>query len=448
MNTRIRPSDNPLQAPYIKVDAEVIQAGTHNGKPNIVPGSQYIIAPSAKKISTYIVNQILGSELVTQTDGLSVSWLMPTLREALELGIYQTESFVYIHKYNNKIYLECLKPTDLYDINQKYDNVISCKLDTLYDVGDDHFVLKRYIEIINGNSYINCNAFKVDAKGEEIPVDISYFNSKTDSNYMNKYVLPYAVVINFDLAQDFFKDSKNLLQEEMNVINILNDELEKTRTRIVTTQHYQTNDVTTNWRPNTNYSVNTLSVGHLQDYFTLLPGDKEHQLFEFLQGSIRYQEYTETFKFLDYQIIQMAGLSPASFGYEKDAYMNTDNINLSKNNSDMTVESIKSQIEPQIDSLIENIIKAQRSEGIDENALPDELNWDYADNDKLTDMKKLQVMNRIQSVMSIPYSSRAKIVMPILNKLIDSNYDEKELKSFIDEHKSEEDNINIKFDEE
>ena len=34
---------------------------------------------------------------------------MPTLKECLEEGIYQGESFVYIHKFeNNKIYLECI----------------------------------------------------------------------------------------------------------------------------------------------------------------------------------------------------------------------------------------------------------------------------------------------------------------------------------------------------
>ena len=59
---------------------------------------------------------------------------------------------------------------------------------------------------------------------------------------------------------------------------------------------------------------------NIQDYFTLLPGDKDKAIFEHLQGEIRYKEYIESFKFCDYQVIQMANLSPATFGYEKDAY--------------------------------------------------------------------------------------------------------------------------------
>ena len=98
----------------------------------------------------------------------------------------------------------------------------------------------------------------------------------------------------------------------------------------------------------------------------------------------------------------MAGLSPASFGYEKDAYMNTDNVNLSKNASDMTVEAVKTQIEPQINNLIENIVKAQQTQNIEENLLPVELAWDYGANEKFDDMKKLQVLKKIQSVGKVP----------------------------------------------
>ena len=92
-NARIKPAFDVLEAPYINVNATVIVNGSTNGKPNIKPGSKYVVAPSAKKIATYIVNQIFGSDLVTQTEGLSIGWLMPTLKKALELGIYQEESF-------------------------------------------------------------------------------------------------------------------------------------------------------------------------------------------------------------------------------------------------------------------------------------------------------------------------------------------------------------------
>ena len=81
-----------------------------------------------RKIATYIVNQIFGSELVTQTEGLQIGWLMPTLKSALELSVYQVESFIWIHKYNNKIYLECLKRTDIFDLVQKYDDVVSGRI--------------------------------------------------------------------------------------------------------------------------------------------------------------------------------------------------------------------------------------------------------------------------------------------------------------------------------
>ena len=90
---------NPLQAPYINVKVKVISPGTTNGKPNIKNEDRYVLAPSAKKIGTYIRNQLFGSDLMTQTEGLDINWLMPTLGEALELSVYERESFIYIHKY-------------------------------------------------------------------------------------------------------------------------------------------------------------------------------------------------------------------------------------------------------------------------------------------------------------------------------------------------------------
>lgn len=452
-NARIKPAFDVLQAPYIQVDASVVINGTTNGKPNIRPGSRYCVAPSAKKISTYIVNQIFGSDLVTQTEGLSVSWLMPTLKEALELGIYQQESFVYIHKFDDKIYLQCLKKTDIHDLVQKYDKVISGKIvEEIDGNGDVDYILEREITIDQGNSYITFNAFeKTKNKGKLIPITIEKFNYKTNSEYLKKYILPYEVLINIDLGQDFFCDSKKLLNEEMKVINTMADEVEKTRTRIVTTQHYQSGDIVTNWTPgNTHYKVDTLTVGQLQDYFTLLPGDKDHQMFEFLQGNIRVMDYITTFKFYDQQIIQMAGLSPASFGYEKDAYMNEANVDLSKNASEMTVEAIKSQIEPQINKLIENIVKAQQSQKIEVNALPSELSWDYGINEKFDDMKKLQVLKKVLAVGSVPYRIRAKIIMPILKKLIDEDFtisNKKDIDELIKAYTDEIDDISIKFGE-
>lgn len=453
MNNKIRLKSayNVLEAPYIRVETTVAQPGITNGKPNIRRETKYIIAPSGKKIATYIVNQIFGSDLVTQTEGLNINWLMPTLKESLELAVYEQESFILIHKFDDKIYLECIKKSDIHDLVQKFDKVISGTIIQQYDGLEEEYELHRNIKIDNGVTYMTMEAYKLDSKGKLIPIDINVFNLRTGNKYLPKYVLPYEILINMDIGQDFFKDSKKFLNEEMRIFNVFADEIEKTKTRIVTTQHYQSGDIVTNWKPADNhYKVDTLTVGELQDYFTLLPGDKEHQMFEFLQGNIRVTDYMNSFKFCDYQCIQMAGLSPASFGYEKDTYQNVDSVDLSKNNSDMTVEAIKTQIEPQINKLLENIVKAQQSNNIQINLLPSELNWDYGLNEKLTDMKKLQVLNRVQSVGSIPYSVKAKIITPILKKLIDDDYDNEDklsVEKLIEENKKEQDAMKIDYGE-
>ena len=449
-NGRIKSAYNVLEAPYIKVEATVTQPGITNGKPNIFRKSKYIVAPSGKKVATYIVNQIFGSDLVTQTEGLNINWLMPTLKESLELAVYEEESFILIHKFDNKIYLECIKKSDIHDLVQKFDKVISGTIIQEYDTSDETYELHREILLDNGTTYMNMKAFKIDGN-KLVPIDINTFNKYTSNDYLPKYVLPYEILINIDIGQDFFKDSKKFINEEMEIFNTFADEIEKTKTKIATTQHFQSGDIVANWQPASNhYKVDTLSVGKLADYFTLLPGDKEHYLFEFLQGQIRVNEYITSFKFCDYQIIQMAGLSPASFGYEKDAYQNVDSIDLSKNNSDMTIEAIKTQIEPQINHLLENIVKAQQSQGITKNLIPSELNWDYGLNEKLTDMKKLQVLSRVQSVGSIPYSIKAKIITPILKKLIDGDIDKEDMltiEKLIEENKKEQDDLKIEYGE-
>ena len=449
-NIRLKSAYNVLEAPYIQVEATVTQPGITNGKPNIFRKNKYIIAPSAKKIATYIVNQVFGSDLVTQTEGLSINWLMPTLKESLELAVYEEESFILIHKFDNKIYLECVKKSDIHDLVQKFDKVISGTIIQEYDTSDETYELHREILIDKGTTYMNMRAFKIDGS-KLVPIDINVFNKYTGNDYLPKYILPYEILINVDVGQDFFKDSKKFINEEMTIFNTLVDEIEKTKTKIATTQHFQSGDIVTNWVPgSTHYKIDTLSVGKLQDYFTLLPGDKEHAFFEFLQGDIRVDSYISSFKFCDYQIIQMAGLSPASFGYEKDAYQNVDSIDLSKNNSDMTVEAIKTQIEPQINHLLENIVKAQQTQNITENLLPSELNWDYGLNEKLTDMKKLQVLNKVQSVGSVPYSIKAKIITPILKKLIDDDIDKKDMltiEKLIEENKKEQDDLKIEYGE-
>ena len=439
-------SFNPLQAPYIKVNVKVVNPGSTNGKPNIKEEERYVLAPSAKKIGTYIRNQLFGSDLLTQTEGLNINWLMPTLGEALELAIYETESFIYIHKFNDKIYLECIKKCDIHNLVQKYDKVYSC--DNIQDFeGEEYdYCLKRHIEMLNGNTEITFSASRKDKDTTEwFDISIEQFNAANDTEYQRVYELPYEVLINIDAGQEFFRDSIKFLSEEMEVYNTLCSEVQKTQTRIATTQHFQSGDIYNQWQPATNmYDVKTISVGGLADFFTLLPGDKEHSVFEYLQGNLRVNEYIETFKFCDYQIIQMANLSPATFGYEKDKYQNVASVDLSMNLTEMTIEAIKKQLEPQINHLIENIVKVQELLNIQENRIPNELVWEYGDNEKLDDDKKIRTLQAIQRTMAIPYKTRAKILTPILNKLIDikTNADE-----ITEEYNKERKDIKVNYEE-
>lgn len=231
MNNKIRLKSayNVLEAPYIRVEATVTQPGITNGKPNIRRETKYIIAPSGKKIATYIVNQIFGSDLVTQTEGLNINWLMPTLKESLELAVYEQESFILIHKFDDKIYLECIKKSDIHDLVQKFDKVISGTIIQQYDGLEEEYELHRNIKIDNGVTYMTMEAYKLDSKDKLIPIDINVFNLRTGNEYLPKYVLPYEILINMDIGQDFFKDSKKFLNEEMRIFNVFADEIEKTK---------------------------------------------------------------------------------------------------------------------------------------------------------------------------------------------------------------------------
>ena len=434
-----------FEAPYISVKVKVVAPGKTNGKSNIKYREDYVIAPSGKKIATYIRNQLFGSELITETENLDINWLMPTLSEALEKAIYQTESFIYLHKYNNKVYLECLNKNDIHDLVQVFDQVKEATIIQEFENDDDKFELHRHIIITgDGTSIVEFKAF-ISENNKLRQISLEKFNSIFNTEYEQIENKPYEVLVNIDTGQDFFKDSKKLLNEEMNLINTMAEEIDKTKTRIATTQHYQSGDIATNWQPSsTNYQVSTINVGTLQDYFVLMPGDRDHQFFNFLQGDIRVDDYEKTFKFYDYQIIQMAGLSPASFGYEKDNYMNVANVDLSANTSEMTIEAIKRQLEPQINRLIENIIRLQQSQDITENAIPSEIKWEYGANERIDDMKKLEIVKEVQRTMSVPYSVRADIVLPVLNRLVDKPIKKETL---IKEWQEENNKMNIEFGE-
>lgn len=440
---KIKPSEL-LEAPYISVKTKVVNPGTTNGKPNIERKSEYVIAPSGKKIATYIKNQIFGSELVSKTEGMEINWLMPTLSEALEKAIYQTESFIYLHKYQGKVYLECLNKSDIHDLEQVFDITKKATIIQCFDYEKSNYELHRDIEINNGTSIVRFTAYIIEkSKARKIP--LSKFNELFDTEYEEIENKPYEALINIDTGEDFFRDSKKLLHEEMVLINTLAEEIEKTKTRIATSEHYQSGDIASSWQPrDTTYDVRSINVGTLQDYFLLTYADKDHNFFNFLQGDIRVKEYEDTFKFYDYQIIQMAGLSPASFGYEKDAYMNTANVDLSANASEMTVEAIKRQLEPQINRLIENIIRLQQSANITENLLPIKVDWDYGLNERVDDLKKIEVLKELQRAMSIPYSIRADIALPTLNKLVDKPIKKEDL---VREWEKENQKIDITYGE-
>lgn len=446
MNGKLRES-SILQSPFIKVKVKVTMPGTTNGIPNIKEEDKYVVAPSAKKIATYIRNQLFGSDLMTQTEGLDINWIMPSLGKALEEAVYSKESFIYIHKFDNKVYLECIRKNEIHNLKQKYDKIISC--DIIQDFEDKELVLSinRHIEQKeDGTTTITMQPYeKVKNKNEWIKIDLDRFNRITGSDYKKVYNLPYHPLINIDIGQEFFCDSEKFLNEEMRIFNVFAEEIEKTKTRIVTTQHYQTGDITGSWSPRGNiYEVQTLNVNNIADYFTLLPGDKEHQMFEFLQGEIRVKDYIDSFKFCDYQVIQMANLSPATFGYEKDNYQNVASIDLNANLTEMTIEAIKKQIEPQVNNLIINIVKLQMALGIEDNRIPEDLVWDYGDNERLDDMKKLQVLQAIQRTASVPYSVRSKIITPIINKLIDENIEPNYL---MEENLKERNSIDIDYAE-
>lgn len=437
---------NPFQAPYINVKVKVISPGTTNGKPNIREEDRYVLSPSAKKIGTYIRNQLFGSDLLTQTEGLNINWLMPTLSEALELAVYERESFIYIHKFDGKIYLENIKKCNIHNLVQMYDKIKSCDIIQDFEGKEFDYCLIRHIEIQDGTSTIKYLAQRKEKKTNKWQdISINYFNEVMGTDYMPIYELPYEAIINIDIGQDFFKDSEKFLNEEMEVFNVMCKEVEKTQTRIATTQHFQSGDIYDQWQPATNmYDVRTISVGGMQDFFTLLPGDKEHSVFEYLQGNLREENYINIFKFCDYQVIQMANLSPATFGYEKDAYQNVASVDLSMDLTEMTIEAIKKQLEPQINRLIENIVKLQELLNIQENRIPNNLQWDYGDNERLTDNNKINTIRAIQQAMAIPYETRAKILTPILNKLIDEKVDVKEM---TEAYKKEKDDLSFRYEE-
>ena len=197
-----------FEAPYISVKAKVIVPGTTNGKPNIKYKEDYVIAPSAKKVATYIKNQLFGSEIVVEAQEYDINWLMPSLSEAVEKAIYQTESFIYLHNYNNKVYLECLNKNDIHDLVQVFDQVKEATIIQEFDTEDDKYELHRKITITgDGTSIIEFKAY-IEEEKDKREITLERFNQIFGTEYERVENKPYEVLINIDIGQDFFKDSK------------------------------------------------------------------------------------------------------------------------------------------------------------------------------------------------------------------------------------------------
>ena len=46
---------------------------------------------------------------------------MPSLREALETCVYCKEAFIYLHKFDDKVYVETIRPNQIFDLKQKFE---------------------------------------------------------------------------------------------------------------------------------------------------------------------------------------------------------------------------------------------------------------------------------------------------------------------------------------
>ena len=164
------------EAPFISVKAKVVAPGETNGKPNIEYKEEYVVAPSAKKIATYIRNQLFGSELISETENVEINWLMPTLSESLERAIYQMESFIYLHKYNDKVYLECLNKNDIHDLVQVFDQVKKGTIIQDYYTDKERYELDRVITLPGDNTSIIEFSSYILEKGKKRGIPLNKFN--------------------------------------------------------------------------------------------------------------------------------------------------------------------------------------------------------------------------------------------------------------------------------
>ena len=114
------------------------------------------------------------------------------------------------------------------------------------------------------------------------------------------------------------------------------------------------------------------------------------------------------------------------------------------------LEAIKTQIEPQINKLLLNIYKMQTTQGIKQDVIPvmnESLEWDYGSNERLDDQKKIQLLSLAESVANVPYEHRAKIIAPLIQKLLNDNSADKLAKELISKNKKEAESLKIEYGE-
>ena len=81
---------------------------------------------------------------------------------------------------------------------------------------------------------------------------------------------------------------------------------------------------------------------------------------------------------------------------------------------------------------------------IQKNKIPNDIQWDYGNNEKLDDDKKIRTLKQVESVIDIPYKTRAKIVTPIINKLIDEKVTNEDL---VKEYQKEKESLKVVYEE-
>ena len=47
------------------------------------------------------------------------------------------------------------------------------------------------------------------------------------------------------------------------------------------------------------------------------------------------------------------------------------------------------------------------------------MQWNYGSNERIDDWDKVEILGKLQRVANIPYTQRAEIITPLINKMLD-----------------------------